>query len=173
GAEANASQPIVLDKGGKTLYLTDNRGRDKAALQSIDLASGKETLLVEDPFADVLPALLVHPKTGRAQSASTYFGRLRRHFLDPTILPAFEYLRTAQRGDIGLRSRWGGRSWDDRFWLTIFMEGGPTRYYAYDRTARRATFLFTDNQAFDAYTRGRRSLEVITTRDGLDFPADL
>jgi dipeptidyl aminopeptidase/acylaminoacyl peptidase len=173
GAEANASQPIVLDKGGKTLYLTDNRGRDKAALQSIDLASGKETLLVEDQFADVLPALLVHPKTGRVQSASTYFGRLRRHFLDPTILPDFEYLRTVQSGDIAFLSPWGGRSLDDRFWLTIFMDGGATRYYVYDRTARRATFLFTDNQALDAYTLGRRRLEVITTRDGLELPADL
>lgn len=102
GMEANASQPILLDKAGKTLYLTDNRGRDKAALQSIDLASGKETLLVEDAFADILPALLFHPQTGRVQTASAYYGRLRRHFLDPTILPDFEYLRTVQRGDIGL-----------------------------------------------------------------------
>jgi dipeptidyl aminopeptidase/acylaminoacyl peptidase len=173
GMEANASQPILLDKAGKTLYLTDNRGRDKAVLQSIDLASGKETLLVEDPFADVLPALLFHPKTGRVQSASTYFGRLRRHFLDPTILPDFEYLRTVQRGDIALLSPWGGRSLDDRFWLTIFMYGGPTHYHVYDRAVRRATFLFTDNQALDAYTLGRRRLEVITARDGLEFPADL
>jgi hypothetical protein len=73
---------ILLDKSGKTLYLTDNRGRDKAALQSIDLASGQETLLLADPFADVLPGLLFHPKTGRVQTASAYFGRLRRHFLE-------------------------------------------------------------------------------------------
>src|SRR5262249_56271011 len=106
-------------------------------------------------------------------SASTYFGRLRRHFLDPTILPDFEYLRTAQRGDIGLLSPWGGRSLDDRFWLTIFMDGGPTRYYAYDRTARRATVLFTGNQALQSYTLGRRGLEVITTRGGLEVPARL
>jgi dipeptidyl aminopeptidase/acylaminoacyl peptidase len=173
GMEANASQPILLDKAGKTLYLTDNRGRDKAALQSIDLASGKATLLLEDPFADVLPALLFHPQTGRVQTASTYYGRLRRHFLDPTLIPDFDYLRTVQRGDIGLLTPWGGRSLDDRVWLVVFMDGGPTRYYAYDRTARRATFLFTDNQALDAYTLGRRHLEVITSRDGMEFPADL
>jgi dipeptidyl aminopeptidase/acylaminoacyl peptidase len=173
GAEADASQPIVLDKGGKTLYLTDNRGRDKAALQSIDLASGKETLVVEDPFADVLPAVLVHPKTGRVQSASAYYGRLRRHFLDPTILSDFEYLRTVARGDIGLLTPWGGRSLDDRVWLVAFMDGGPTRYYAYDRAARRATFLFTEYKALDTYTLGRRRLEVVTSRDGMEFPADL
>jgi hypothetical protein len=113
GAETDASQPIMLDKSGKTLYLTDNRGRDKAALQSIDLASGQETLLLADPFADVLPGLLFHPKTGRVQTASAYFGRLRRHFLDPTILPDFDYLHTVAPGDIGILSPWGGRSLDD------------------------------------------------------------
>lgn len=173
GMEANVSQPVTLDKAGKTLYLTDNRGRDKAALYALDLATGKQTLLLEDPFTDVLPALLIHPKTGRVQTASSYYGRLRRHFLDPTLIPDFDYLRTVQRGDIGLLSPNGGRSLDDRLWLAVFMDGGPMRYYLYDRTARRSTFLFTENKSLDGYTLGRRQLEVITTRDGLEFPADL
>lgn len=173
GMEGNVSQPVALDKGGKTLYLTDNRGRDKAALYALDLATGKQTLLLEDPLTDVLPALLTHPKTGRVQTASSYYGRLRRHFLDPSLLPDFEYLRTVQRGDLGILSPNGGRSLDDDVWLTVFLDGGPSRYYLYDRTARRATFLFTENKALDAYTLGRRQLEVITTRDGLEFPADL
>lgn len=171
--EVGASQPILLDKAGKTLYLTDNRGRDKAALKSIDLASGNETLLAEDPFADILPALLVQPRTGRVQTASAYLGRLRRHFLDPTIIPDFEYLRTVERGDIGMLSPWGGRSLDDQVWLVAFMNGGPTRFYAYDRSRRHATFLFTENRVMDAYTLGHRHFEVVTTRDAMEFPADL
>jgi dipeptidyl aminopeptidase/acylaminoacyl peptidase len=172
-AETDASQPIMLDKSGKTLYLTDNRGRDKAALQSIDLASGRETMLIADPFADVLPGLLSHPKTGVVQTASSYFGRLRRHFLDPMILPDFDYLRTVAPGDIGIASPSGGRSLDDRTWLVAFMNGGPTHYYAYDRTKRYAWLLFSDNKALDGYSLGHRQLEVITTRDGLKLPADL
>lgn len=172
-AEASTSQSITLDKAGKTLYLTDSRGRDKAALFAIELETGKETLVVEDPFTDILPALLTHPKTGRVQTVSSYFGRLRRHFIDPTLIPDFDYLRTVQRGDIGILSPTGGRSLDDRLWLTIFMDGGPMRYYLHDRTARRAAFLFTDNKSLDPYTLGRRHLEVITTRDGLELPADL
>ncbi|MBI3409484.1 MAG: S9 family peptidase [Planctomycetes bacterium] len=173
GPESDASQPIMLDPTGKTLYLTDNRGRDKAALVSIDLASGQETVLLTDPFADVLPALLFHPKTGRVQTASSYFGRLRRHFLDPTLLPDFEYLRSVAPGDTGILSPWGGRSLDDRTWLVAFLDGGPTRYYVYDRAKRQATFLFSENKTMAAHTLGRRQLEVITTRDGLELPADL
>lgn len=173
GAETDASKPIVLDKSGNTLYLTDNRARDKAALQSIDLTSGKETLLFADPFADVLPGLLIHPRTGQVQTASSCFGRLRRHFLDPTMLPDFDYLRTVAAGDIGISSPWGGRSLDDRTWLVAFLNGGPAQYYAYNRAKRHASFLFSDNRAIDGYSLGRRQLEVVTTRDGLDLPADL
>ncbi len=172
-AESDASQPITLDKSGKTLYLTDNRGRDKAALVSIDLATGRKTVVQADPFADVLPAVLFQPKTGRVQTASAYFGRLRRHILDPTLLPDFDYLRTVAPGDIGISSPWGGRSLDDRTWLVAFLNGGPIRYYAYDRTRRQASFLFSENKALDSYTLGSRQLEVIKTRNGLELPADL
>jgi dipeptidyl aminopeptidase/acylaminoacyl peptidase len=172
GIEADASQPIALDASGKTLYMTDNRGRDTAALKAVELESGKETLLLEDPVADVVPSVLVHPRTGRLQTAVSYYGRLRRYFLDPSLVPDFEYLRTVDRGDIGVPASFG-RSLDDRIWLIAFMDGGPTRYYVYDRAARRATFLFTEYKALDGYSLGRRHLEVVTTRDGLQLPADL
>lgn len=173
GIEADASQPIILDRAGKTLYMTDNRSRNTAALKAVDLESGKESLLVEDPVADVLPAVLVHPRTGRVQTAASYYGRLRRYALDPSVIPDFEFLRTVHSGDIGVPAVFGGRSLDDQTWLVVFMDGGPTRYYLYDRAARRATFLFTECKALDAYSLGRRHLEVITTRDGMDLPADL
>src|SRR5262249_60406016 len=104
------------------------------------------------------------------QTASSYFGRLRRHFLDPTLIPDFDYLRTVQRGDIGILSPSGGRSLDDRVWLVVFLDGGPNRYYVYDRAARRAAVLFTENQALHADSFGRRQLEVITPRGGVVFP---
>jgi dipeptidyl aminopeptidase/acylaminoacyl peptidase len=172
GVEADASRPIALDKEGQTLYLADNRGRDTAALEAIDLASGKETVLLEDPLADVVPALVLHPRTGRVQSAVSYYGRMRRHFLDPSIVPDFEYLRTVARGDIGVPSI-GGRSLDDTTWIVVFLDGGTTRYYLYDRAARRARALFSELGTLDKYTVGRRHLEVITTRDGMNLPADL
>jgi dipeptidyl aminopeptidase/acylaminoacyl peptidase len=165
-------QPITLDKAGKTLYLTDNRDRDTAVLKTIDLETGKETLLVENPIGDVAPAMLLHPRTGRAQSAVSSYGRQIRHFLDAPIIPDFEFLRTVHRGEIAIPSP-AGRSLDDQTWLVVVLDGRPIRYYIYDRSARRTTFLFSENKALDAYTLGRRHLEVITTRDGMTLPADL
>ena len=86
----------------------------------------------EDSIADLFPAFMTHPKTGRVQAASAYYGRLRRHVLDPSVLPDFDYLRTVHRGDMGVPTI-GGRSLDDRTWLVVFMDGGPMRYYVYNR----------------------------------------
>jgi dipeptidyl aminopeptidase/acylaminoacyl peptidase len=173
GIEEDSSHPILVDRSGATLYLVDNRGRDTAALKAIELASGKETVLAADPLADVLPALWVQPTTGRVQSAVSYYGRQRRHFLDPSIIPDYEFLRTVHRGDIGFVAPYGGRSLDDKTWLVLFMDGGPMRYYVYDRRARRARFLFSETTALDRHPLGRRHLEVLTTRDGIALPADL
>jgi dipeptidyl aminopeptidase/acylaminoacyl peptidase len=172
GIEADSSQPIAVDRSGATLYMVDNRDRNTAVLKAVDLASGRESVLVEDPLADVLPALVIHPRTGRVQSAVSYYGRQRRHFLDGSILPDYEFLRSVHPGDIGFLAA-GGRSLDDRTWLVTFMDGGPMRYYVYDRTARRASFLFSEDSALDQSSLARRHLEVITTRDGLELPADL
>jgi dipeptidyl aminopeptidase/acylaminoacyl peptidase len=126
-------------------------------------------LLAEDPLADLAPALFLDPKSGVAQSATAYYGRLRRQFLDRSLRRDFDYLRTVHAGDVGVAAR----SVDDRRWLVIFLDGGPMRYYAYDRSARRATFLFTENDAAAAFPLAERHAVVITTRDGLKLPADL
>ena len=97
---------------------------------------------------------------------------MRRHVLDPSLLPDFEYLRTVHQGDVGVPTI-GGRSVDDKTWLVVFMDGGPLRYYVYDRAARRTTFLFSESKALDALPLAHRNAEVIQTRDGLQLPADL
>src|SRR5262245_17887657 len=41
-----------FDKSGKVVYLIDSRGRDTAALKTLDLGTRKETLVAEDPKCD-------------------------------------------------------------------------------------------------------------------------
>ena len=112
---------------------------------------------------------MLHPRTGRVQSASAVYGRTRRHFLDPSIKRDFQYLNSLKQGDVGI----GGRSLDDRVWLIVFQNGGPLRYYIYDRPARRARFLFTEQSELEAFTLARRQAVVVPTRDGLKLPGDL
>ena len=167
--EARISQPSALNKEGTTLYFVDNRKTDKAILKSIDLITGKTRNLATDPVADFRNALLLHPRTRRVQSASAAYGRLRRHFLDPSIKKDFLYLSTLHTGDVGV----AGRSVDDRVWLINYLDGGPARYYVYDRRARKARFLFLSQSAIEPFTLARREAVVVPTRDGLKLPGDL
>ena len=167
--EARISLPAALNKEGTTLYFVDNRNTDKAILKSIDLNTGKTRILATDPFADFRSALLLHPRTRRVQSASAVYGRLRRHFFDPTIKKDFLYLSTVHGGDVGV----AGRSLDDRIWLISYLDGGPSRYYVYDRNARKARFLFLSQSAIQPYALARRQAVVVPTRDGLQLPGDL
>ncbi len=167
--EARTSQPAALNKDGTILYFVDNRKTDKAILKSLDLKTGKTRDLATDPFADFRSALLLHPRTRRVQSASAVYGRLRRHFLDPTIKKDFLYLSTLHSGDVGV----AGRSVDDRVWLITYLDGGPSRYYVYDRIARKARFLFLSQSAIQPFALARRQAVVVPTRDGLKLPGDL
>jgi len=167
--EARISQPAALDPTGKTLYLIDNRRTNTGALRAIELTTGKARTLIRDPLADLRSGLLFDPRTGRLQSATSVYGRVRRYFLDPSIEVDFKYLKTVRAGDVGV----AGRSLDDRVWLVVFQDGGPPRYFVYDRPARRARFLFTEQSAVDTYPLARREAVVVTTRDGLKLPGDL
>ena len=167
--EARISQPASVDPAGRTLYLVDNRRTNTGVLRAIDLETGKRRTLLTDALADLRTSLLFDPRTGRVQSASAVYGRMRRYFLDPSLAADFKYLRSVHTGDVGV----AGRSLDDRVWLVVFLDGGPLRYYAYDRRARSARFLFTELSALDQYRLARREAVVVTTRDGLKLPGDL
>ena len=167
--EARISQPAALNKEGTTLYFVDNRRTDKAILKSIDLKTGRTRDVATDPFADFRSALLLHPRTRQVQSASAVYGRLRRHFLDPSVKKDFLYLSTLHDGDVGV----AGRSVDDRIWLISYLDGGPSRYYVYDRLARKARFLFLSQSAIEPFALARRQAVVVPTRDGLKLPGDL
>ena len=167
--EARISQPAALDKAGTTLYLIDNRRTDTAVLRAIDLKTGQGRTIAADAVADIRSSLLLHPRTGRLQAASAVYARYRRHFFDNSIKQDFRYLNTIHTGDVGI----AGRSLDDRVWLVVFLDGGPTRYYIYDRQSRHAQFLFTEQKETERFALARREAVVVPTRDGLKLPGDL
>src|SRR6516225_12396180 len=44
---------LTLDEAGKTLFMSDARGRNTAALRRVDIATGDTSLLAEDMRADL------------------------------------------------------------------------------------------------------------------------
>jgi dipeptidyl aminopeptidase/acylaminoacyl peptidase len=157
------TEPVGFDKSGKILYMFDSRGRDTAALVALDLESGSQQVLFETPKADVSD-VLIHPTERTVQAAAFTYERKHWHVLDAALADDFEYLQTVADGDIEIVSR----TLDDRRWVVAYeVDNGPLRYYLYDRSQKRARFLFTNRRALEGVPLAKTHPVFISARDGL------
>lgn len=159
------SSPIGMDKTGRILFYTDNRKRDTAALKALDLDSGKETLLAQDPKADA-SAVLVHPKDCTIQAVAFTYDRKHWKILDSSIEEDMARLGEVADGEMDVVSR----SLDDKAWIVSYLrDNGPGDYYYYNRSSGEARFLFTWNKELEDEPLSRMHPVIIKSRDGLDL----
>jgi dipeptidyl aminopeptidase/acylaminoacyl peptidase len=162
--DMSATHPVGFDVTGSGLYMSDSRGRNTAALTSIDLAAGATKVLAENPKAD-LGAVLVHPTRMTIEAVSFTYERTEWQVLDPAA-EDFRYLQSVANGDIAIPSR----SLDNQRWIVSYiMDAGPQRYYCYDRRSRKATYLFSDRPALEKLPLARMRPCVLRSRDGLSM----
>lgn len=157
--------PIEFDKSGDTLYMTDSRGRDTAALVAVNVKTGASTVLADNPKADMSGAM-IHPTEKTVQAVA--FTRERREWqpLDKGTKADLAYLRTVADGDVEVISR----TLDDKKWIAAYlMDDGPVRYYLYDRDAKKAAFLFTNRKGLEGLPLAKMRPVVIKSRDGMDL----
>ncbi len=159
------TQLIGLDGSGQVLYFADSRGRNTSALFALNLETNQQTLLAEDARADFSWSVQ-HPTEHSIQAASFNYDREIWRILDQRIKPDFEYLSSVIPGDINPVSR----SLDDQFWIvTAKNDNAPVKYFLYDRAAKNAKFLFSDQPALEKYTLAQMQSKLIPTRDGLEM----
>lgn len=133
------TSPGGLTLDGKTLYFTDSRGRNTAALFAIDVASGKRTLVLEDARADV-GGTLADPATGKVQAVSVDYLRDEWKVVDPAIRADLEKLEAIGPGDVSVNTR----TLDDKTWIVAYSAAeAPLVYYRYDRGTGTLTKLFS------------------------------
>ena len=154
-----------FDKAGMSVYLRDSRGRDTAALAILDLATGTERVLADDPRVDVGSAIM-HPTEKHAQAVAIQHERVEWRILDDSIAADFACLKTVADGDLWLASR----TLDDRQWIVAFSsDSAPVRYYRYDRTAKQAQFLFSTHSRLEGQPLAKMHPVTIKSRDGFDL----
>ncbi|MDY6834081.1 MAG: S9 family peptidase [Chloroflexota bacterium] len=159
------TSPVGFDKTGMNLFMIDSRGRNTSALISINLETGEETLIAEDPLADISDAM-VHPTERTVQAVAFTYERKQWRILDDTIISDLDYLSTVDDGDIEVTDR----TMDDRFWIVAYIiDDGPIRYYQYDRETHSAQFLFTHRSDLDDLPLADMHPVVIESRDGLNL----
>ena len=157
--------PITFDKTGQMLYMIDSRGRNTAALISVDLQTGDKKVLFENPRAD-LSNIMIHPTEKTIEAAASNYMRVEWKILDESIQPDIDYLKTLADGDMNVISR----SHDNKVWTVAFvMDNGPVRYYLYDRPKRNAKFMFTNREELEGLTLSKMHPVIIKSRDDLNL----
>jgi dipeptidyl aminopeptidase/acylaminoacyl peptidase len=157
---------VDFDKTGQTLYMLDSRGRNTAAVVTLDLKTKKTNVVLDDGAADV-ESLLIHPTNKTLQAAEAQYDRTRWHIIDRSIQSDFDFLRSVGEGDIAITSR----SLDDKRWIVAYGTEGATKYYRFDRDKpeRKADFLFVSHDALAKIALAKMVPVTIKARDGLDL----
>jgi len=154
---------------GKSLILISSLGRDTAAVVERNIATGAERVIAASPDVDA-ENVLVHPTKYVVQAVSFAPGRASWTVVDPSVKADFEAIGKLSDGDFNVVNR----SAKDDTWLVSFnRDRGPVRYYAWDRTAKKGTFLFVHQPKLDSLALAEMKPVVIKSRDGLALNAYL
>jgi dipeptidyl aminopeptidase/acylaminoacyl peptidase len=157
------TQTLGFDTAGSTFYMLESRGRDKAALATLDWNTGKTTIISESSKADIQNTL-AHPVTGKIQAVSAEYLRPEWIAVDPAIKGDIDFLNREARGMWGVTSR----SDDDKLW-TVFVDRvtEPVAFWLYDRQAKSFKKLFTSRPNLEGAPLAPMYPVEIKARDGL------
>lgn len=165
-AEDNANTGILtLDSEAKTVFMHDSRGRNTAALASVDLATGEERILAEDPRADI-GGIISDSETHVPLAYSVNYERTEHKALGPKLVPDLEFLSKNFGSEWGV----GSRTEDDKLWtVSVSSPTRPATSYLYDREAKTLTKLFDARPKLADAPLASMHPVIIPSRDGLNL----
>ncbi|WP_420137155.1 S9 family peptidase [Sphingomonas sp.] len=155
--------PSGFTTDGKTLYWLDSRGRDTAALIAQDVASGRQTVIAQDPRADI-DGTMADPKTGVVQAWSVNYLRDEWKASDPAIGKDLAWLKAQLKGDIAVTSRTDA---DDLWTVAVDPVTAPSATWLFDRKAHTLKQLFVSRPELVGAPLVPMYPEPIRSRDGL------
>lgn len=160
-----------FSRDGGTLYLVSSIGANAGRLLAVDLASGEQTVLAEDPAYDVAD-LEAHPETLQPQAVMFHKDRHEWVMLDPAFGAAMTQLRavldTATGGIDGEITVERDERTDQIWLVTVTQSDGPIRYYRYRRDTGELAFLFSHRPELTGYQLASMHPFAFTARDGLE-----
>jgi dipeptidyl aminopeptidase/acylaminoacyl peptidase len=163
GPEETMGNVDQFTPDNKALLVISSLDANAARLLSVDLVTGKRSVLAEDPQFDV--AFTVHhPKTSKLQAV--VFLRERRDFqlIDKDLGADLNALRKVRDADISYISR---DLADDKWIVTFEGDDSPVYYYLYERSTKKATLLFSNRPALEHYKLAKVKPIQYKARDGM------
>jgi len=163
--DALGTAPVGFTADGNSLYLLSSVDANASRLLRVDLGTGVATVLAQDPQYDV-SGVMSNPDTKEIQMVSFTKARTEHVVIDPSIADDMQAIAQIQPGDFTFL----GRDHADRTWLVGFtVDDGPVAYYAWDREAKEATFLFHHQPALSQYTLASMEPFSFPARDGTEI----
>ena len=163
--DASSTSPLGFTQDGKTLYWTDARGRDTAALLAQDMATGKFTTVGTSDRADVGGGL-TNPKTGAIDAYSVYFHQNEYVPVGDAVKADLAFLKAQNKGQFYVGTRTDA---DDKWLVTFDPVTEPSSTWLYDRRAKKLTELYTPRpELVGAPLVAMESIDI-PTRDGLSM----
>jgi dipeptidyl aminopeptidase/acylaminoacyl peptidase len=161
--DSQTTAPRNITRDAKTLYWTESRGRDTAAIVAIDLATGQKRVVAEDRRADVGGGI-TDPQTGVLQAYSINYLKNEYRAIDPSVKADIEYLNANLKGEWGVQSQ----TRDNQVWLVgNDPVTAPARVMVYDRKAKSLTQLYVTRPALEGKPLPVVCPVEIKARDGL------
>ena len=155
--------PVSFSTDGSSLYFLTNQDAPAMRLLAIELASGEQSVVAEDTQYDV-GAVMIHPTTFHIQAVGFNRDRLTWQIIDPDVAHDFERLGAVRSGDLRIASR----DLADKTWIVSYLtDDGPIYYYAYNREAGTAGFLFSHRPELEALPLAAMQPMSFSARDGL------
>src|SRR5262249_55798136 len=167
--DAMTSGPMAISPDGATMLAMSSLGADTGRLVRVDLGSGAEEVIAEDPDADVSD-VRVHPDTREPQVVTWVKDRTEYRVLDPALEADVAAIRALHRGDPDIVAKTSGD------WVCLVASTtarGRIPSFLYDRRPGEGRFLFDPRPELPQYELAPMEPFSSQARDGLPIHGSL
>lgn len=163
GPEETLGNVTDFTPDNHSLLVISSLDANAARLLSVDLATGKRTVLAEDPQFDVA-FTISQPKTNKLQAVVFLRERRDLHLIDKSLEADLNALKQVRDADISNISR---DLADDKWIVAYEGDDAPIYYYLYDRPTKKTTLLFSNRPAMEQYKLAKVKPIQYKARDGM------
>jgi dipeptidyl aminopeptidase/acylaminoacyl peptidase len=161
--DSQTTGPAAFTTDGATLYWTDSRNRNTAALIAQDVATGKTTVVAEDARADI-GSTLTDQRTGRVQAYRVDYLTQEYVPLTNDLKDDLAFLKKNTKGQFSITSRTDA---DDKWLVAVDPVTAPASTWLYARKAKKLTQLYVSRPELDGAPLAAMHPQEIKARDGL------
>ncbi len=165
GDDALTTMPMFFAADNATLVMLDSRGRDKAALTTLNIANAQSSVLAQSDTADIAAAI-ADPVSMKVLAYAAEYDRANWVALDGSVKGDIEFLNKQIPGVWQVVSQ----TKDNNLWtLRIDNVTEPVKFGLYDRKAKSLKSLFTARPSLEGAPLSPMYPREIKSRDGLEL----